>query len=92
VPAFLPYYYNNKWFAEGGSSTLPKAYDSFRVYGNGTYPCRIDETLLRGKEDDETPESTDLYFYLHDHLYSPVLLAGYTGVPVERYEYDAYGN
>ena len=34
----------------------------------------------------------EMWYYAHDHLYSPVFLAGYTGVPVERYEYDAYGN
>jgi len=31
-------------------------------------------------------------FYAHDHLYSPVALAGSSGTVVERYEYDAYGN
>lgn len=33
------------------------------------------------------------YYYVHDHLYSPVALvyAG-TGAVIERYEYDAYGN
>jgi RHS repeat-associated protein len=32
------------------------------------------------------------YFYLHDHLYSPVALLDDTGAVVERYEYDAYGS
>ncbi len=31
-------------------------------------------------------------YYVQDHLYSPVLLASWSGLPAERYEYDAYGN
>ena len=34
-------------------------------------------------------------FYVHDHLYSPVVLVNYFGSSgniKERYEYDAYGN
>jgi hypothetical protein len=31
-------------------------------------------------------------FYVQNHLYSPVALAHYSGFPLERYEYDAYGN
>jgi len=31
-------------------------------------------------------------FYVHDHLYSPVALINYNCQPLERYEYDAYGN
>ena len=33
------------------------------------------------------------YYYMQDHLYSPAaLLDSDTGVTLERYEYDAYGN
>jgi|GEM_PF-5436076 len=32
------------------------------------------------------------YYYVHDHLYSPAVLAGSSGTVFERYEYDAYGN
>jgi len=31
-------------------------------------------------------------YYAHDHLYSPAVLYGSTGIAVERYEYDAYGS
>ncbi len=32
------------------------------------------------------------YYYVHDHLYSPVALVdGVNGDVAERYEYDAYG-
>ncbi len=36
------------------------------------------------------------YYFLHDHLYSPAVLIGYDEeneiwIPVERYEYNAYG-
>lgn len=30
--------------------------------------------------------------YIHDHLYSPVVLIASYGTVLERYEYDAYGN
>ena len=36
--------------------------------------------------------SSDLYYYVHDHLYSPVALFEDDGTIAERYEYDAYGN
>ncbi len=32
------------------------------------------------------------YYYVHDHLYSPVALVFPNGTVLERYEYDAYGN
>ena len=32
------------------------------------------------------------YYYVHDHLYSPVALANSGGTILERYEYDAYRN
>jgi len=50
------------------------------VYGN----C-IDEVLRM------TDDSDDDYYYLHDHLYSPVALLDDDGDVVERYEYDVYG-
>jgi|GEM_PF-1791526 len=36
-------------------------------------------------------DGTDAYYYVHDHLYSPVALVDDNGTVVERYEYDAYG-
>ena len=47
------------------------------VYGN-----YIDEVLLRAP----------FFYYVHDHLYSPVALVNLFGNVIERYEYDAYGN
>ncbi|MHC4574077.1 MAG: RHS repeat-associated core domain-containing protein [Planctomycetota bacterium] len=32
-----------------------------------------------------------MWFYAHDHLYSPVAFVSYLMLPYERYEYDAYG-
>ena len=36
-------------------------------------------------------QSSDEYFYTHDHLHSPVALLDDAGDVLERYEYDAYG-
>ena len=33
----------------------------------------------------------NLYYYVHDHLYSPAALQSAGGTVLERYEYDAYG-
>jgi len=71
------YYYDPEWRCleeRDGSGALQARY----VYGN-----YIDETLLMDRLGTE-------YYYLHDHLYSPVALLD-TGAVVERYEYDAYG-
>jgi len=46
------------------------------VYGN-----YIDEVLFR----------TPFFYYVHDHLYSPVATVLSNGTIYERYEYDAYG-
>ncbi len=47
------------------------------VYGN-----YIDEVLYR----------PTFFYYVHDHLYSPVAITLSSGAVYERYEYDAYGN
>jgi RHS repeat-associated protein len=72
------YYYSDNWqvLAEYNSSGTQQAY-----YAYGNY---IDEVLLMCRN------NTD-YFYLHDHLYSPVALLDSSGSIVERYEYDVYG-
>ena len=72
------YYYSDNWqvLAEYDGSDVQQAY---YVFGN-----YIDEVLVMCRN------STD-YYYLHDHLYSPVALLSATGAVVERYEYDAYG-
>jgi len=72
------YYYNDKWQVlceYDDSGYMRKWY----VYGN-----YIDEVLMSGFR------VTTLY-YVHDHLYSPVAVTQCTGVVLERYEYDAYG-
>jgi len=51
------------------------------IYGN-----YIDEVLRM------TDGDANDYYYVHDHLYSPVALVSSGGNVVERYEYDAYGN
>ena len=80
------YYYSDNWqvLAEYDDSGVQKRYF---VYGN-----YIDEVLFMKDTDasDGTPAMN--YYYLHDHLYSPVaLLRKLGGVVLERYEYDAYG-
>jgi len=59
-----------------GSDTLQRTF----IYGN-----YIDEVLLMKAGEND-------YYYVHDHLYSPAVLAGSSGTVLERYEYDAYGN
>ncbi|MCK4292073.1 MAG: hypothetical protein KAY65_02665 [Planctomycetes bacterium] len=75
------YYYNDKW------QVLCDYYDPGYLpywYAYGNY---IDEVLITA----QTTTLSNLKFYVHDHLFSPVALAKWSGV-VERYEYDAYGN
>ena len=36
-------------------------------------------------------DGSNVYYYAHDHLYSPAALLNSSGTVVERYEYDAYG-
>jgi RHS repeat-associated protein len=78
------YYYNDKW-------QVLCEYDFYalqRWYAYGNY---IDEVLVMGESWSE--ESDDIYYYAHDHLYSPVALVRRNEfVLKERYEYDAYGN
>ena len=71
------YYYSDQWqvLSTYIGSTLDKSF----VYGN-----YIDEVLVMN-------DGTDDYYYLHDHLYSPVALLNASGSVIERYEYDAYG-
>ncbi len=73
------YYYNDKWqvVAEFDGDDSPQRW---YVYGN-----YIDEVLF-------SPGVGGNYYYLHDHLYSPVTLVNGSGTVIERYEYDAYGN
>ena len=50
-----------------------------------TYGNYIDEVLVM-----KAADGSD-YYYLQDHLYSPVALLDSAGAVVERYEYDVYG-
>ena len=65
------YYYNDKWqvlceYNENNSL------EQWYAYGN-----YIDEVLVKGEDWDEG--SDDIYFYAHDHLYSPVALVKRNG-------------
>ena len=76
------YYYNDQWQVV---STYDRP-DALGVCTRGfIFGNYIDEVLLMN-------DGTDDYFYLHDHLYSPVALLDDTGAIVERCEYDAYGS
>ncbi|MBL7214723.1 MAG: hypothetical protein ISS71_03485 [Phycisphaerae bacterium] len=69
------YYYSDNWqvLAEHDGTSFTNQY----IYGN-----YIDEVLVMD-------DGANDYFYLHDHLYSPVALTDSAGAVVERYEYDA---
>ena len=72
------YYYSDDW-------EVLSAYDdsnnlhAYYVFGN-----YIDEVLMMHRNEED-------YYYLHNHLYSPVALVNGSGSVIERYEYDAYG-
>ena len=72
------YYYSDKWqvLKEYDGSGNSKA---MYVYGN-----YIDEVLY-------TENTSGIFYYLHDHLFSPVALVYPFGMVAERYEYNAYG-
>lgn len=74
------YYYDSGWrvLAETDESD-----DLQREYVYGNY---LDEVLLV-----KDAVATKDYYYVHDHLYSPVALLEDDGDVIERYEYDAYG-
>ena len=78
------YYYNDNWqilcdYNDVGSP------QSWFAYGN-----YIDEVVLMSKS---FTSWLSARYYIQDHLYSPAALMGSTGsAPIERYEYDAYGN
>jgi len=57
-----------------------------RMFVFGNY---LDEVLVMGYR---FSTSWIDFYYGHDHLYSPTVLYGSTGIAVERYEYDAYGS
>ena len=74
------YYYSDKWQVlqeYDSSDSLQKTF----MYGN-----YIDEVLYMYNN-----STSNSYFYVHNHLHSPVALLNGSGSVVERYEYDAYG-
>ena len=74
------YYYSTDWQVleeADGSGTFQRLF----VYGN-----YIDEVLVM-----IVAGGGDTYYYVHDHLFSPVALVDGNGDVAERYEYDAYG-
>ena len=77
------YYYNDNWqvLCEKDENAV-----SLRWFVYGNY---IDEVLVMIVPDGQ---SSDEYFYTHDHLYSPAALLDDAGDVLERYEYDAYGS
>ena len=60
-------------------------FQAYPVFGN-----TIDEVLMM-TDLDSSNSITNGDDYGHDHLYSPVVFYGPSGVVLERYEYDAYG-
>jgi len=73
------YYNNPDWQVlceYDGSGNLQRSF----IYGD-----YIDEVLVM-----KAADGSD-YYYLHNHLYSPVALADDAGDVLERYEYDVYG-
>ena len=60
------YYYNDKWqvLCEYGGRNWATMLQWF-AYGN-----QIDEPLMKGKQNDQTPQSLNLHLYVQDHLYS----------------------
>ena len=78
------YYMGKNWqvLAEVDGDSPPNTMAWF-IYGN-----YIDEVL---RITNNTGTNNGNYYYLHDHLYSPVALLDDDGDVVERYEYDAYG-
>ncbi|NLH15397.1 MAG: hypothetical protein GX455_02350 [Phycisphaerae bacterium] len=71
----------------------PTNNQQLRKYVYGNY---IDEALVLIDTYDSDNSPVGTYYFLHDHLFSPAVLIGYDNeneiwIPVERYEYDAYG-
>jgi len=75
------YYYNTGWQVLSEYDGAGNHQQSF-AYGN-----YIDEVVYRWSGGPHCER-----YYVHDHLYSPVVLINGSGSDIERYEYDAYGN
>jgi len=81
------YYYNDNWQVLCEYNAAGTYLYQWFAYGN-----YIDEVLMRSQS--LSHSSSTLYYYVHDHLYSPVALVQRVNSLAlsERYEYDAYGN
>jgi len=77
---YVRYYYNKDWQVLMETDEYDSALRTF-IYGRG-----LDEVLVMNDAD-----SGDDYFYINDHLKSPVVILEEDADIVERYEYDAYG-
>ena len=77
---YVRYYYNQDWQVLMETDEYDSALRTF-IYGRG-----LDEVLVMNDAD-----SGDDYFYINDHLKSPVVILEEDADIVERYEYDAYG-
>jgi len=75
------YYYSTNW------QVLIEYDDANNFQRKFVYGNYIDEVLAMDNDD----VLIDLFYSLHNHLYSPAALAIGNGTVVERYEYDAYG-
>jgi len=78
-------YYYDGWRMLTETAVVAGSESSQHDYVYGNY---LDEVLVRMDAGDDP---CLVYYYLHDHLFSPVALLDPCGVVVERYEYDAYG-
>jgi len=76
--------YKNRWqvLCEYDDAGTPQ-----RWFAYGNY---VDEVLIMSVN--ASPIYSYFKYYVHDHLYSPVVLTNSAGSVEERYEYDAYGN
>ena len=70
----------------GLKSKIYRIINFYSVNSVSSVAAKMDENLVM--TDASTSED---YYYLHDHLHSPVAVVDIDGEVIERYEYDAYG-
>ena len=82
-------------YASPANITTRYYYDGWRVLAETDAADTTQREYVYGNYLDETLIFTDSgdndYYYVHDHLFSPVALLDEDGVVLERYEYDVYG-
>ncbi len=77
---YVRYYYNKDYQVLSETDEDDAELRTF-IYGRG-----LDEVLVM-----TDAGTSDDYYYINDHLNSPVAIADEDGDVIERYEYDAYG-